>query len=236
MKALKAMILAAGFGTRMQPLTNTQPKPMLKVAGKPLIDWALDRLNEVDCEQTLVNLHYLGDQIQDHLKTSVSYISEDPVLETGGGVQNALDHGYFKDQPFYVCNADNLWLDDDQSALARLFEAWDDTSMDGLLLLQDISKANGYDGDGDFVRDDAGELQRLKDAPQGGSAYVFTGVQILHPRLFKGAPGGAYSLNILYDKALANGRLHGLVHTGDWYHVGTPQDLVATDKALREPS
>jgi len=233
---MKAMILAAGFGTRMQPLTNTTPKPLLKVADKPLIDWALDRLSEVNCEQTLVNLHYLGAQIQDHLKTRVSYISENPVLETGGGVQNAIDHGHFKDQPFYVCNADNLWLDGERSALARLADAWDDASMDGLLLLQDVNKANGYDGDGDFVREDTGVLQRLRDAPQGGPASVFTGVQILHPRLFKDAPGGAYSLNILYDKALRNGRLHGLVHTGDWYHVGTPKDLAATDKALRGPS
>ena len=230
---MKGMILAAGFGTRMQPLTDTKPKPLLKVADKPLIDWALDRLDEVDCEQTLVNVHYLGDQIEDHLKSRASIIWEDPVLETGGGVQNALDHGYFKDQPFYVCNADNLWLDGDRSALARLNEAWDDETMDGLLLLQDVTKANGYDGAGDFACDETGVIQRLRHSPKAQPAYVFTGVQILHPRLFKNAPGGAYSLNILYDQALSQGRLHGLAHTGDWYHVGTPESLTATDKALR---
>lgn len=233
---MKAMILAAGFGTRMHPLTNTHPKPMLTVNDKPLIDWALDRLDEVDCEQTLVNLHYLGDQIEEHLKSRVSFIWENPVLETGGGVQNAIKHGHFKDQPFYVCNADNLWLDGEHSALARLAAAWDDETMDGLLLLQNVTKANGYDGAGDFVCEHTGVLHRLTDRAKNQPAYVFTGVQILHLRLFKGAPGGAYSLNVLYDRALAQGRLQGLVHTGDWYHVGTPKDLTATDKILRERS
>jgi len=231
---MKAMILAAGLGTRMRPLTDTHPKPMLKVADKPLIDWALDRLEEAGCHDTLVNLHYLGDQLKSHLKSRVSFIAEDPVLETGGGVQNALDHGHLGDAPFFVCNADNLWLDGEDNALRRLAEAWDDDKMDGLLLLQDLAHAKGYDGAGDFwCEGDLGPIRRLNDGGQGKPAFVFTGVQILHPRLFKEAPGGAYSLNVLYDKALQEGRLHGLKHSGAWYHVGTPKDLIETDAALR---
>jgi len=231
---MKAMILAAGLGTRMRPLTDTQPKPMLKVADKPLLDWALERLAEVGCEQVLVNLHYLGEQIQAHLKSRVSYIAEDPVLETGGGVKNALDHGYFQDDAFYVCNADNLWLDHGNSALARLAEAWDEDRMDGLLLLQAVETAEGYDGAGDFwCEGDAGQVRRLKDGGAGKPAFVFTGVQILHPRLFQQSPEGAFSLNVLYDQALAQGRLYGLQHAGAWYHVGTPESLAATDAALR---
>lgn len=229
---MKAMILAAGFGSRMRPLTDTCPKPLLKVTGKPLIDWALDRLEDAGCHDTLVNLHYLGAQIKDHLGTRTQFIWEDPVLETGGGVQNAMEHGHFQHDPFYVCNADNLWLDSEGSALQRLAEAWDFGTMDGLLLLQDVSKANGYDGAGDFwCEGGKGPLTRLKDG-NGTDAFVFTGVQILHPRLFKNAPGGAYSLNVLYNQALAKGRLHGLKHFGDWYHVGTPESLAATDVAL----
>ena len=234
---MKAMILAAGLGTRMRPLTNTCPKPLLPVAGKPLIDWALDRLDEAGCESTLVNLHYLGDQIRSHLKTRVSFIAEEQLLETGGGVQNALDHGHFIDAPFYVCNADNLWLDGAQSALGLLAKAWDDEKMDGLLLLHDVARANGYDGAGDFCCEtDGGPIRRLKACAPGTDAFVFTGVQILHPRLFTKAPGGAYSLNVLYDKALAQGRLHGLKHLGAWHHVGTPESLAATEAVVRKMS
>jgi MurNAc alpha-1-phosphate uridylyltransferase len=231
---MKAMILAAGLGTRMRPLTDSQPKPMLPVADKPLLDWALDRLDEVGCEEVLVNLHYLGDQIKAHLKSRVRYISEDPILETGGGVKNALDHGYFQGAPFYVCNADNLWLDEGRSALARLAEVWDETRMDGLLLLQAVERAHGYEGAGDFCCErDGGPMCRLRDAKAGQPAFVFTGVQILHPRLFENAPNGAFSLNVLYDQALAAGRLCGVVHDGAWYHVGTPESLAETDAALR---
>ncbi|MBL4691860.1 MAG: nucleotidyltransferase family protein [Magnetovibrio sp.] len=233
---MKAMILAAGLGTRMRPLTDVHPKPLLQVAGQPLIDWALDRLEDAGCTDTLVNLHYLGEQIESHLKDRASFIWENPVLETGGGVQNAIDHGHFKDHPFYVCNADNLWLDGDTRALSRLADVWNDDTMDGLLLLQDVQDANGYDGAGDFWCDgDTAPLKRLKDGT-GHNAFVFTGVQILHPRLFENAPGGAYSLNVLYDKALAQGRLHGVKHSGAWHHVGTPESLAETDAILRGAS
>lgn len=233
-----AMILAAGMGMRMRPLTLTTPKPLLKVAGKPLIDWAVDRLAEAGCGHVVVNLHHLGDQIERHLKSNptISFVHEDPVLETGGGVKNALDQNLLGDQPFFACNADNLWLDEGDGSLARLSAAWNDDTMDGLLLLHPAQTATGYDGAGDFWGDvgQSGRVRRMSDEGAGQPAFVFTGVQMLHPRLFKVAPDGAFSLNILYDQALAQGRLYGLAHQGAWHHVGTPEALAATDALLRE--
>ncbi|MBL4615602.1 MAG: nucleotidyltransferase family protein [Magnetovibrio sp.] len=218
-----AMVLAAGLGTRMRPLSDSRPKPMIDVAGKPLIDWALDRLKGAGVARVVVNLHYLGDQIKAHLQhrsaPSIRFKSEHPVLETGGGIENALDE--LGAEPFFACNSDGLWLDGPINALTRLAQMWDDHAMDGILLLHDPKHALGYDGDGDFTLDKHGQLTRRQDGDD--QAFVFTGVQLLHPRLFKEAPGGAYSLNILYNRALAAGRLYGLVHDGQWFHVGTPE-------------
>jgi len=237
MSPTHGMILAAGLGTRMRPLTHTQPKPMLKVADKPLIDWALDRLGEAGCACVVVNLHHLGEQIVRHLAThpAVTFVHEDPVLETGGGVKNALDQDLLGDRPFFVCNADNLWLDDGDSSLTRLAAAWDDGAMDALLLLHSADTATGYDGVGDFWGDvsQAGPIRRITDGGADHKPYVFTGVQLLHPRLFINAPDGAFSLNVLYDQALAHGRLYGLAHQGAWHHVGTPEALAATDALLK---
>ena len=219
-----AMVLAAGLGLRMQPLTDHQPKPMIKVAGRPLIDWALARIADAGVSNAVVNLHYLGDHIQAHLKDrtapSITFSPEDPILETGGGIEQAL--AQLGPAPFFACNSDGLWLDGKQNALTRLAQTWDNNAMDCVLLLHDPACAMGYDGPGDFSIASDGKLTRRADAPEN-KAYVFTGVQLLHPRLFAHAPGGAYSLNILYDRALAAGRLYGLVHDGEWFHVGTPQ-------------
>lgn len=224
MNPVSAMVLAAGLGLRMRPLTDRQPKPMIKVAGRPLIDWALARIADAGVGHAVVNLHYLGDQIEAHLKDrtapSITFSPEDPVLETGGGIEHALTQ--LGPGPFFACNSDGLWLDGEQNALTRLASLWDDDAMDGILLLHDPIRAMGYDGPGDFCIVSDGKLARRADEPEN-KAYVFTGVQLLHPRLFKDAPGGAYSLNILYDRALAAGRLYGLVHDGEWFHVGTPQ-------------
>lgn len=222
-----AMILAAGLGTRMRPLTDTRPKPLIEVAGRTLIDWALARIADAGVAHAVVNVHYLGHQIEAHLKDhthpTVQFAAEDPVLETGGGIENAL--GLLGAEPFFACNSDGLWLDGAQNALNRLAEAWQDGAMDGLLLLHDPARAMGYDGPGDFTIADNGLLTRRQTHHQNddAKAYVFTGVQLLHPRLFAGAPGGAYSLNVLYNRALATNRLYGLVHDGEWFHVGTPQ-------------
>jgi len=219
-----AMVLAAGLGLRMRPLTDHQPKPMIKVAGRPLIDWALARIADAGVSNAVVNLHYLGDHIQAHLKDrtapSITFSPEDPILETGGGIEQAL--AQLGPAPFFACNSDGLWLDGKQNALTRLAQTWDNNAMDCVLLLHDPACAMGYDGPGDFSIASDGKLTRRADAPEN-KAYVFTGVQLLHPRLFAHAPGGAYSLNILYDRALAAGRLYGLVHDGEWFHVGTPQ-------------
>lgn len=230
-----AMVLAAGLGTRMRPLTNTTPKPLIDVAGRTLLDWALARIEDAGVSQAVVNTHYLGHQIADHLKgrttPAITLSPEDPVLETGGGIEQALPH--LGTEPFFVCNSDGLWLDGEKNSLTRLAEMWSDEDMDGVLLLHDPSRALGYDGDGDFVVNDDGRLTRKRDAVDDAPAYVFTGVQLLHPRLFNDAPpGSAYSLNILYNKALAAGRLYGLVHDGEWFHVGTPQARDETEAWL----
>ncbi|MEG3620071.1 nucleotidyltransferase family protein [Magnetovibrio sp. PR-2] len=231
-----AMILAAGLGTRMRPLTDTRPKPMVEVAGRTLLDWALARVQDAGVTKAVVNTHYFADQIKDHLKDcttpAITLSYEDPLLETGGGIEQALPH--LGDQPFFVGNSDGLWLDGDTNALTRLATAWNDGAMDGLLLLHDPARALGYDGDGDFVLDANGGLTRKKDAPPHTPAFVFTGVQLLHPRLFAHAPGGIYSLNLLYNEALAKGRLYGLVHDGEWFHVGTPQARIETEAWLIE--
>lgn len=233
-----AMVLAAGLGLRMRPITETTPKPLIEVAGRPLIDWALARIQDAGVENAVVNLHYLSAQIEDHLKDrttpNIVFTHEDPVLETGGGIENALPH--LGAAPFFVCNSDGLWLDGpgpdgNANAMVRLAETWDDAAMDAILLLHDPDRALGYDGAGDFSIANNGQLTRRAAAPDR-KAYVFTGVQLLHPRLFANAPGGAYSLNVLYDRALGAGRLYGLVHGGEWFHVGTPEARDATETWL----
>jgi len=232
-----AMVLAAGLGLRMRPLTDTRPKPMIDVAGRPLIDWALDHIQDAGIEHAVVNLHYLGEQIETHLhhrnQPTITFVPENPILETGGGIQNALKHLCCVGLgPFFACNSDGLWLDGRVNALTRLAQAWDDGTMDGLLLLHDPTRAFGYDGAGDFNIADTGKITRRQK--NGERAYVFTGVQLLHPRLFADTPGGAYSLNVLYDRALATERLYGLVHDGEWFHVGTPQARDETESWLLE--
>ena len=230
-----AMVLAAGLGLRMRPLTDHRPKPMIEVAGQALIDWALARIADAGVSRAVVNLHYLGEQIQEHLKDrtapSITFSPEDPILETGGGIERAL--AKLGTDPFFACNSDGLWLDGHKNALTRLADMWDDDAMDGILLLHDPAQAMGYDGPGDFTIASNGHVTRRTDDP-ANKAYVFTGVQLLHPRLFVDTPGGAYSLNVLYDRALAAGRLFGLVHDGAWFHVGTPEARDATEAWLIE--
>jgi len=233
----KAMVLAAGFGRRLRPITDNLPKPLVRLCGRTMIDRALDRLVEAGVEQAVVNLHYLGDQIVEQLSKrddlAISYSREDPILETGGGVNLALSR--LGPEPFFVINADICWTDGCGSALKRLASAWRDETMDALLLLQPMVSAIGYDGwAGDFMLDPLGRVRRRGEREI--SPFLFAGIQILHPRLFAGAPvdapGGAYSLNLLYDHAAESERLWGQRHDGLWFHAGTPEALEDVEDAL----
>ena len=228
----KAMVLAAGEGKRMRPITNQIPKPMVEVASRPLVERVIDRLEEAGVNSIVVNLHYLGHVIEQRLRQRTSpeilFSPEDELLDTGGGVANAL--GMLGKERFFVVNSDTLWLNGTQCALTRMAQAWDDKTMDGLLLLSHTVEAYGYTGIGDFCADPAGVVSRRPELEV--SPYVFSGVQILHPRLFKKAPKGAFSLNMLYDQAIEEGRLHGIVHDGEWFHVGTAEGLAEAESYM----
>ncbi len=215
-----AMVLAAGLGTRMRPLTDERPKPLVRVAGQTLIERVLVHLSKAGVTRTVVNTHYKGDMIADHLAQHDGIIlsPEQDLLETGGGVRHALSH--LGEKPFLVINSDALWLDGPKPALRRLADAWNEDTMDALLLLQRTASIRSETGPGDYFLDSEGYASRRYE--NAIAPYLFAGVQILHPRLFEGSPDGAFSLNLLYDRAEEAGRLHGLVHDGEWYHVGTP--------------
>lgn len=228
-----AMILAAGLGTRMRPISEEIPKPLIPVGKRPLIDHALDRLSEAGIGTIVVNTHHHADQLIAHLSARAGpsiRISDErtALLDTGGGIAHALP--LLGEAPFYAVNSDVIWLNGVSNTLRRLASRWDLDEMDALLLVNLSPRAIGYAGRGDFMMDPAGLLRRRKereDAP-----YVYTGIQILHPRLFAGCPDGAFSLNELYDRALAAGRLYGLCHDGLWLHVGTPDGLRAAEATL----
>ena len=229
---MRAMVLAAGLGLRMRPITLTTPKPMVEVAGRSMLDRALDHLAGAGVAELVVNTHWLAERIRDHLagRPGVALSHEDVLLETGGGVAQALP--LLGDEAFFVVNSDIIWTNGGTPALTRLAEAWDDGRMDALLLLQRTAGAVGYEGPGDFFLSSTGEPRRRKGREV--APYLFSGVQILHPRLFEGAPSGKFSLNVLYDRALEAGRLFAIVHDGRWFHVGTPEALPEVEALLRE--
>ena len=232
MKPRRAMVLAAGRGLRMRPLTERLPKPLLPVAGRTLLDRALDSLAAVGVDAAVVNTHHLADQIARHVaaraRPRVILSHEPELLETGGGVAKALAE--LAPGPFYVINSDSLWLDGGRGALERLAEAWDEQRMDVLLVLQEVERASGYAGAGDFHRAPDGRLQRRREGER--APFLFTGVQLLSERLFDGAKVERFSLNRLYDRAIGAGRLFGLVHDGAFFHVGTPEGLALAERAL----
>lgn len=227
-----AMVLAAGRGERLRPLTDRLPKPLVAVAGKALIDHALDRLAAAGVARAVVNVWHLGEMIERHLaprtRPAITISRERDLLDTGGGVANAL--GDLGADAFYVLNSDVLWRDAGEGALARLAAAWDAAAMDALLLVVPVARALGYEGRGDFHLDPGGGLRRRGSGAR--APYVFTGVQMLHPGLFDGSPAGAFSLNLLYDRALAAGRLAGLAHAGDWLHLGSRAGLAEAERRL----
>ncbi len=230
-----AMLMAAGLGKRMRPLTATTPKPLVRVAGKPLIDRALDRIEDAGIEKALVNVHYLADAIEAHVgprkAPAISFSDErEQLLETGGGMVKAQAAGQLPD-PFFACNADSIWLDGPRNAFAELSARWDPERMDALLLVVSHVRAFNFDGTGDFYMDAAGRLTRKQ--PERIAPFIYTGIQVVSHRLLRDAPEGKFSTNILWDRAIGEGRLFGLAFTGEWYEVGTPQHIAPTEEALR---
>lgn len=220
-----AMLLAAGLGKRMRPLSSAAPKPLLEVGGRTMLDRTLDKALEAGVTRAVVNTHYLAAQVERRLKARTApeiVLSHEPeILDSGGGVRNALDA--LGPEPFFVLNSDTVWEDGPTPALRRLADAWDPAGMDALLLVHPTVAAFGYDGDGDFFMDIEGRLQRRGESEI--APFVFTGSQILSPVLFDGIAPGAFSLNRVYDRALERERLFGIRHDGAWYHVGTPDSF-----------
>lgn len=230
-----AMVLAAGLGLRMRPLTDTLPKPLVPVAGKPLIDHILEPLAEAGVTTAVVNVHYRADQMEAHLagRTTPSVVISDEraaLLDSGGGVKKALPH--LGPAPFYVLNADSFWIDGPRSNLRRLADAFDPARMDILMLVAATATAVGYDGRGDYAMAPDGLLRRRGE--RDVAPFVYAGVLVLRPELFAGTPDGPFSLNRLFDRAEAEGRLFGLRLDGVWLHVGTPQAVHAAELTLAQ--
>jgi MurNAc alpha-1-phosphate uridylyltransferase len=228
-----AMVLAAGLGLRMRPLTLSRPKPLIEVAGRHLIDHGMDKLRNAGVSRTVINVHYFPEQIEEwaRLQRGIEIIISDErheLLDTGGGIANAL--ALLPEAPFFVLNSDSFWEDGPSPALHRIQSAWDDTKMDCLLLLTPLARAVGYDGKGDFTRAQDGRLQRRAEGSQ--SLLAYSGAYLVHPRLFAGSPVGKFSMNLLWDRAMAAGRLFGLEHDGLWLHVGTPEAIPLAERAL----
>jgi MurNAc alpha-1-phosphate uridylyltransferase len=229
-----AMVLAAGRGERMRPLTDAMPKPLVQVDGRALIDHVLDRLAEAGVARAVVNIHYLGEQIERHLRArrrpQIALSDERGLLlDTGGGVVKALPQ--LGGAPFFHINADTVWIDGETPNLARLAASFDPAAMDALLLLAPAKGSIGYAGPGDFAMAADG---RLRSRGEGEVApFVYAGAAILAPTLFKDAPQGAFSLTELFTRAAAAGRLHGLRLEGLWMHVGTPQAIAAAEAAIK---
>jgi len=221
----RAMVMAAGLGLRMRPLTNDRPKPLITVHGKALIDHTLDRLVAAGVELAVINLHYFGDMLRAHLSKrrdiEIRYSDEsEAVLDTGGGVVKALAH--FEGEPFFVLNSDSIWVEGYSSALPTLARLWDGERMDGLLLLAAMVSSLGYDGwRGDFRLSSTGHVSRVPDRTI--SPFAFPGIQVAHPRLFDDPPARIFSTNVMWDRAIAKGRLFGARLDGVWLHVGSPQ-------------
>jgi MurNAc alpha-1-phosphate uridylyltransferase len=227
------MVLAAGLGTRMRPLTAMRPKPLVEVAGKPLLDHVLDRLRAAGVARAVVNVHYLPDAVEAHLREQPGLeilISDERghLLETGGGATKALP--LIEDETFLIINSDNLWVDGPIDAIRLLAHRWDETTMDALLLVVPLAQAHCHGGTGDFRMDPVGKLTRR--APGKPAPFVYTGVQIVSRRLFRDAPAGAFSMNLLWNRAIAQERVYGLVHEGLWFDVGTPPAIGKTEAIL----
>ncbi len=228
----RAIVLSAGLGLRMRPLTERTPKPLVRVAGRTLLDRVLDHLAATGVEAAVVNTHHLAAEIERHLASRTRpriILSHEPeLLETGGGILKALTH--LGPHPFYAVNSDALWLDGAADTLLRLASAWDERRMDALLLVAPREGAPGYEGRGDFDLAADGRLARRAADSEG--AFIYIGVQLLSPRLFDGVALGKLSLNPLWDRAIAAGRLFGLAHEGAYFHVGTLEGIGLAEASL----
>jgi N-acetyl-alpha-D-muramate 1-phosphate uridylyltransferase len=226
-----AMVLAAGLGTRLRPVTETIPKPLVEINGRSLIDHAIDRLASVGIERVVVNIHYKAAMLAEHLgrrdHPRIELSREAELLDTGGGVAQALP---LLGESFFVVNGDVFWLDGKDAALLRLAGAFDPAGTDAVLLLQRTVTAVGYEGSGDYFLDPLGTPRRRREREV--APYLFAGIQLLHRRLFDTAPGRVFSLVQLFDRAEEAGRLRAIVHDGEWYHVGSPEGLAATRERL----
>ncbi len=232
-----AMVLAAGLGKRMRPITDRIPKPLVSIGGKPMLDHALDRLAEAGIGTAVVNVHYLAEQIEQHVEARTApriLISDERamLLETGGGVKKALP--LLGSEPFLHVNSDSLWVERGISNIASLCDAWHAETTDILLLIARREDSVGFDGAGDFHLAGDGTLARRGASPT--APYVFAGVAILKPRLFADTPEGIFSLNLLFDRAIAAGTLRGLPLLGRWLHVGTPEAIAPAEAAFAAAS
>ncbi|MDI9409561.1 MAG: nucleotidyltransferase family protein [Candidatus Pacebacteria bacterium] len=236
-RIITAMVFAAGFGQRMQPLSLTTPKPLLPLLGRPLLQHVVDHLRAVGVQRVIINSHYLAEQIADFCRLpqppmQIIHSHEKQILETGGGLVQAKNH--LGHDPIFVINGDCYWRNGAGDSLAGLAGLWDGGSMDSLLLLQPQERAIGYDGVGDFCLMESQNLGRVSRRGQQATApLVYSGIQILNPMILRNYPREKFSLNRIWDDSLAQNRLFGTVHGGDWYHLSTPADLAVTESLLQ---
>jgi MurNAc alpha-1-phosphate uridylyltransferase len=229
-----AMIMAAGLGKRMRPLTATRPKPLIEVGGKALLDHVLDKLRAAGVRKVVVNVHYLADSMEAHLASRAHGLEvvisdeRDQLLETGGGLIRA--EPLIDCDPFLSLNSDNLWVDGPADTLKLLASQWDGERMDALLLLVPLARAGNHKGIGDFHMDRSGRVRRRDKSHV--APFVFTGIQLVSKRLLRDAPAGPFSTNILWDRAIEEGRCFGAVHHGLWFDVGNPQAIKQTEAVL----
>jgi len=231
----RAMIMAAGLGTRMRPLTLDRPKPLVEVRGKALIDHAVDRLVQAGVKMIVVNVHYHAEMLKAHLSkrrdVEIRFSEEhDTLLGTGGGIVKALPN--FEGKPFFVHNSDSIWVEGIGHALERMQLIWNPDEMDALLMLASMVTALGFEGTGDFLLDAEGHIARVQEARV--SPFAYPGVQIVHPRIFDNAPSGAFSMNLLWDRAIEKGRLYGMRLDGVWMHVGTAEAVKEAEDFLAD--
>ncbi len=232
-----AMVMAAGLGKRMRPLTATRPKPLVEVAGKPLIDHVFDRLRSAGIGRAVVNVHYMADALEAHLRARAGDIDvvvsdeRSALLETGGGLVKARE--MLGTEPFVCINADSLWIDGPSDAIRSLAAAWDGDRMDALLLMVPFARAHGYVGKGDFYLDAHGRITGRRK-PGRVAPFVYIGVQMIHPRIIVDAPDGPFSTNLFWQRALEAGRAWGLVHQGLWFEIGTPASIGQAEAILAD--